>query len=62
MANLVRERLGLEYAQAVGGWKTRALVEKVYTDQPTHLSKDALENIEEFMFTVEYQIPFENKN
>ena len=31
MANLVRERMGIEYAQAVGGWKTRELVEHVYS-------------------------------
>ena len=49
MANLVRERMGLEHAQAVGGWKTRELVEHVYTDRPAHLTKDALENIEDFM-------------
>lgn len=29
MANLVRERMGLDHAQAVGGWKTRELVEHV---------------------------------
>ena len=56
MANLVRERLGIEHAQAVGGWKTRALVEHVYTEQPAHLTKDALENIEALMSTVEHQI------
>ncbi len=49
MANLVRERMGIEHAQAVGGWKTRELVEHVYTDRPAHLTKDALENIEGFM-------------
>jgi integrase len=49
MANLVRERLGIEHAQAVGGWKTRELVEHVYTDRPAHLTKDALKNIEDFM-------------
>ena len=49
MANLVRERLGIEHAQAVGGWKTRSIVENVYTDRPAHLTKDALENIEDFM-------------
>ena len=49
MANLVRERMGIEHAQAVGGWKTRELVEHVYTERPAHLTKDALKNIEEFM-------------
>ena len=52
MANLVRERMGIEHAQAVGGWKTRALVEHVYTESPAHLTKDALENIEDFMSSV----------
>ena len=49
MANLVRERIGPEYAQAVGGQKTGKLVEKVYMERPVHLTKDALENIEHFM-------------
>ena len=49
MANLVRERMGIEHAQAVGGWKTRELVEHVYTDTPAHLTRDALDNIEDFM-------------
>ncbi|MBD63736.1 MAG: hypothetical protein CME62_00890 [Halobacteriovoraceae bacterium] len=49
MANLVRERMGIEHAQAVGGWKTRELVEHVYTDTPGHLTRDALDNIEDFM-------------
>ena len=49
MANLVRERMGIEHAQAVGGWKTRELVEHVYTERQAHLTKDALKNIEEFM-------------
>ena len=53
MANLVRERMGLDHAQAVGGWKTRQLVEHVYTERPAHLTKDALSNIEGFMDTVE---------
>ena len=49
MANLVRERMGIEHAQAVGGWKTRHLVEHVYTERPAHLNKDAIVNIEDFM-------------
>ena len=47
--------MGIEHAQAVGGWKTRALVEHVYTERPAHLTKDALENIEDFMSTIEYK-------
>ena len=53
MANLVRERMGIEHAQAVGGWKTRQLVEHVYTERPAHLTKDALKNIEDFMGTMD---------
>ena len=53
MANLVRERMGLEHAQAVGGWKTRELVEHVYTDRPAHLTANALKNIEDYMGTVD---------
>ena len=49
MANLVRERLGIEHAQAVGGWKSREMVEHVYTEKPAHLTEDALKNIEDFM-------------
>ncbi len=49
MANLVRERMGIEHAQAVGGWKSRDLVEHVYTERPAHLTEDALRNIESFM-------------
>ena len=52
MANLVRERLGVEHAQAVGGWKSRDLVEHVYTEMPAHLTKEALVNIEDFMESV----------
>lgn len=59
MANLVRERLGIEHVQAVGGWKTRELVEHVYTNQPTHLNRDALKNIEDFMKTSEENGPTE---
>ena len=53
MANLVRERMGLDHAQAVGGWKTRALVEKVYTEAPSHLTRDALENVQDLLVTMD---------
>ena len=53
MANMVRERMGIEHAQAVGGWKSRHLVEHVYTERPAHLTRDALENIEDFMKTID---------
>ena len=49
MANLVRERLGVEHAQAVGGWKNRDMVEHIYTDMPAHLTENAIKNIECFM-------------
>ncbi len=52
MANLVRERLGIEHAQAVGGWKSRDMVEHVYTERPAHLTEDALRNIEAFISSV----------
>ena len=45
MANIVRQELGLDAAQAVGGWKTREIVEKVYTDAPNALNRQALEHI-----------------
>ena len=38
MANIVRQELGLDAAQAAGGWKTRDIVEKVYSDVPDALS------------------------
>ena len=53
MANLVRERMGLDHAQAVGGWKTRTLVERVYTETPAHLTRTALENIQDLLGTVD---------
>jgi integrase len=43
MANIVRQRMGLEAAQAVGGWKSRDIVERVYTDEaPSDLNKSAV--------------------
>ena len=53
MANLVRERMGLDHAQAVGGWKTRTLVERVYTETPSHLTRTALESIQNLLGTVD---------
>tara|TARA_Y100000768_G_C23919431_1_gene654094 strand:- start:136 stop:1269 length:1134 start_codon:yes stop_codon:yes gene_type:complete len=50
MANIVRERLDLDSAQAVGGWKTRDLVENVYTDMPTHKADEARKNVEDFLY------------
>ena len=42
--------MGLDAAQAVGGWKSREVVEKVYTDNmPTELNKSAVENVQKIM-------------
>ncbi len=46
MANIVRQELGLDAAQAVGGWKSREVVEKTYTDAPKELNKKAVEFVE----------------
>lgn len=50
MANMVRSQLGLDSAQAVGGWKTRDLVENVYTETPTHIGGEARVEIEKFLY------------
>jgi integrase len=48
MANIVRQSLGLEAAQAVGGWKSRSIVEKIYTDDaPDELNRSAVEYVGE---------------
>lgn len=50
MANIVRQKLGLEAAQAVGGWKSREVVERVYTDSaPTELNRSAVNLVEELL-------------
>ena len=50
MANIVRQSMGLDAAQAVGGWKSREVVEKVYTDNmPTELNKSAVENVQKIL-------------
>ena len=46
MANIVRREMGLDAAQATGGWKSRAVVEKTYTDAPNELNKLAVNHIE----------------
>ena len=46
MANLVRRELGLDAAQAAGGWKSRSVVEKCYTDAPNELGREAVMHIE----------------
>ena len=45
MASIVRQELGLDAAQAAGGWKSRSIVEKTYTDAPHDLNKMAVEHI-----------------
>jgi integrase len=46
MANIVRQNMGLDAAQAVGGWKSREVVEKVYTDEaPAELNKLAVNTV-----------------
>jgi len=49
MANEVRKELGLDAAQAIGGWKSREVVEKIYTDLPTSQNEEAIERIEQIM-------------
>ena len=38
MANITRAQMGLDAAQAVGGWKNRSIVEKHYADVPLELN------------------------
>ncbi|MCP4913485.1 MAG: hypothetical protein GY909_10220 [Oligoflexia bacterium] len=50
MANIVRQHMGLEAAQAVGGWKSRDVVEKVYTNaSPDSLNKEAVSMVEHIL-------------
>ena len=49
MANIVRQELGLDAAQAAGGWKSRDIVEKVYSDVPSRLSKVAVDRVEQLV-------------
>lgn len=46
MANIVRQEMGLDAAQAAGGWKSRDVVEKTYTDAPRALNKKAVDYVE----------------
>jgi integrase len=45
MANVVRSEMGLDAAQAAGGWKSREVVEKIYTDVPDKLNVEAVEHV-----------------
>ena len=47
MANIVRQELGLDAAQAAGGWKSRAIVERTYTDAPNLLNRQAVNHVEQ---------------
>lgn len=46
MANLVRKEMGLDAAQAAGGWKSRSVVERFYSDIPDELNKKVVFLIE----------------
>ncbi|MCT4642797.1 MAG: site-specific integrase [Bacteriovoracaceae bacterium] len=60
MANMVRSKLGLDSAQAVGGWKDRSLVENVYTETPSHIGLEAREKIENFLYDNANETPPRN--
>ncbi|MBI2522494.1 MAG: site-specific integrase [Bdellovibrio sp.] len=45
MTNIVRKELGLDAAQAAGGWKSRSVVERNYTDAPNELNKQTVDHI-----------------
>ena len=57
MANMVRSKLGLDSAQAVGGWKTRDIVENIYTETPTHIGAEARCEIENFIYEKNEKTP-----
>ena len=45
MANITRQELGLDAAQVAGGWKSRAIVERTYTNAPTALGQKVVNHI-----------------
>lgn len=49
MANIARSEMGLDAAQAAGGWKSREVVEKVYTDAPNELNKQVIDHVEKMI-------------
>ena len=51
MANIVRQELGLDAAQASGGWKTRDIVERTYTDAPNMSGKRIVEHVEKLLMS-----------
>ena len=50
MAKATRDSLGLDAAQAVGGWKSREVVEDIYTDVPMELTIEASQTIEKLLY------------
>lgn len=49
MANIVRKEMGLDAAQAAGGWKSRDVVERTYTDVPNDLGRKAVDYVEQLV-------------
>ena len=49
MANIVRQELGLDAAQASGGWKTRDIVERTYTDASNTVNKEIVDHVENLL-------------
>ena len=49
MANIVRQELGLDAAQVAGGWKSRSIVEKIYTDVPSELGQKVVDHVGELL-------------
>ena len=54
MANIARQEMGLDAAQAAGGWKTREVVEKTYTDAPNKLNKEVVDYVEKMVVGSKY--------
>ena len=49
MTNIVRKEMGLDAAQAAGGWKSRDVVERIYTDTPNELNRQAVMHVEKLL-------------
>ena len=47
--NIVRKEMGLDAAQAAGGWKSRDVVERIYTDAPNELNRQAVMHVEKLL-------------
>ncbi len=62
MANMVRDKLGLDSAQAVGRWKSRDLVENVYTEMPDHVGAEARMKIESLLYGNTDEMPPQDPN